>query len=509
MTQQEAAAQVDQDARTRGITLSPEQRRFAISVLMRGNADPAQERTAGAPSGDIGSDPPLLQRPRATQMPTQEPPQSFNEEVPESYLGDLQTGARMAAGADRQVWLEPGNAAFENEGDLLAYRDGMSEEEYNAAKANRAHRVRLLRGMSPDPGGYTEFNPQQPMWLGTAEDQQEWNDWVAADPERMRRFDPAGYAAYQQAQENEFRQQHYEMLAEKYGHTPAQRWLENRMSGGPVDFSILRSPLEQNRIDARRQMEQEARGIVNRPLPEGAPVLDRNGQVIENPDELDRTEYAARLAREELAEMDRNSGLSGALANEDMAAGLGPDGEPETKGARLARSMQERKEDLDARKLALRNQRMLAGSNPANNMANAYTLMGDPFNDGLTENQRRALEYMLPSGRLAAEVDARNMEEAAGIAARGLQSVLLPSVLGNAQGGGEAGGAEGRNDVEGGANGTWRTPAGVRYLVEMSDLFDSPDQMAEFLVNNYGYTPAEAELATQKAKAERYLPWGM
>jgi hypothetical protein len=43
----------------------------------------------------------------------------------------------------------------------------------------------------------------------------------------------------------------------------------------------------------------------------------------------------------------------------------------------------------------------------------------------------------------------------------------------------------------------------------MTDLFESPEEMADFLVNNYGYTPAEAELASLKAKANRYLPWGM
>ena len=509
MTQQEAAAQVDQDARTRGISLSPEQRRFAISVLMRGNADPAQERTAGAPSGDIGGDPPLLQRPHATQMPTQEPPQSFNEEVPESYLGDLQTGARMAAGADRQVWLDPGNAAFENEGDLLAYRDGMSEEEYNAAKANRAHRVRLLRGMSPGPGGYTEFNSQQPMWLGTADDQQRWRDWVAEDPTRMQRYDPEGFAARQAEQEDAFVQKHYKMLQDKYGYTEAEQWLKNRASGGPVDYSITRSPMEDAQVQARSILERQARGLGPVPDVDPSEVTDKDGNPIADPTALETMQFISRRARAELQRQEAASGYSGAMGNDGNAAGAGPDGDPETKGARFSRKTKERQAELDARKLALRNQRMLAGDNPANNMANAYTLMGDPFNDGLTENQRRALEYMLPGGRLSAEVDAANFEQAAGLAARGLQSVLLPSIMGNAQGAGDAGGSEGRRDVEAGANGTWRTPAGVRYLVEMSDLFDSPETMAEFLVNNYGYTPGEAELASQKAKAERYLPWGM
>jgi hypothetical protein len=256
-------------------------------------------------------------------------------------------------------------------------------------------------------------------------------------------------------------------------------------------------------------LEGQARGLGPVPNVDPSEVTDKDGNPIADPTALETMQFISRRARAELQRQEAASGYSGAMSNDGNAAGAGPDGDPETKGARFSRKTKERQAELDARKLALRNQRMLAGDNPANNMANAYTLMGDPFNDGLTENQRRALEYMLPGGRLSAEVDAANFEQAAGLAARGLQSVLLPSIMGNAQGAGDAGGSEGRRDVEAGANGTWRTPAGVRYLVEMSDLFDSPETMAEFLVNNYGYTPGEAELASQKAKAERYLPWGM
>ena len=52
---------------------------------------------------------------------------------------------------------------------------------------------------------------------------------------------------------------------------------------------------------------------------------------------------------------------------------------------------------------------MLAGANPRKNLANAWTMMGEP---GTNAEQRSSLRYMLPGGQLAAGVDAQNMQNA-------------------------------------------------------------------------------------------------
>lgn len=56
-----------------------------------------------------------------------------------------------------------------------------------------------------------------------------------------------------------------------------------------------------------------------------------------------------------------------------------------------------------------RAQMMLAGANPRKNMVNAWSMMEDP---GVSDAQRRSLQYMLPGGQLTAEVDARANQQA-------------------------------------------------------------------------------------------------
>jgi hypothetical protein len=336
--------------------------------------------------------------------------------TPSGYMGDLATASEQAA-SEGTTYRQPGTEAFGTEGDLLTYDPRMTADEYDAAKANRRHRQRLLRGMAPDPGGYQAFNPQQPMWLGTADDQAEWQRFLEENPEAQRRYDPASYEAERAAEEQAAANAHAARLEERYGPDAAAAYLESQRTGKPMDMNMVRTGGERKDIEERRYNELSARSG-------GSSGAD---------------------ARRLLEEQDERSGYSGAMGGSRVsgkwAVGDGPDGKPEAKYQRFSRKTKERQAELDARKLALRNQRMLAGDNPANNMANAYTLMGDPFNDGLTENQRRALEYMLPSGRLAAEVDARNLESAAGMATSALQRSLGPLVTA------AAGGAEGNSQL--------------------------------------------------------------
>jgi len=440
------------EAKRRGIPMTVEQAAAKAASQTLGVTHSPQSRTDGAPSDDLSGNSPV------TGL------------TPPSYLSDLEAGAGMAEQADGEVWLQPGTDAFENEGDLLSYRPGMDEAEYRAAKADGAHRRGLLRGMGPDLGGYTAFNPQQPMYLGDADQQEKWQQFLEDNPKAQERYDPAAYAARKAAEEKAAAQEHAAMLRAKYGDPVADAYMESQASGTPMPMDLVRTPDELAAIYDRRNNERSAR--------EGGP----RGQE----------------ARAALEEQDERSGYSGAMGGARVsgkwAVGDGPDGQPEAKYQRFARKTQERKEELDARKLALRNQRMLAGSNPANNMANAYTLMGDPFNDGLTENQRRALEYMLPSGQLAAEVDARNMEEAAGLAARGLQSVLLPTVM-QGMNGGNTPNQQGRMDVVNGANGGWQSVEGRQYMYDLGSSFDTKDEFVQYLIDQMDYGQPEAEAA--------------
>ena len=88
----------------------------------------------------------------------------------------------------------------------------------------------------------------------------------------------------------------------------------------------------------------------------------------------------------------------------------------------------------DSRRAQWRAQTMLAGANPRKNMANAFVMMGDP---SLTPDQSRALQYMLPGGALSAQVDARQLDTAIGLAGRAVTAAAA-----NAGGGAAALGQE-------------------------------------------------------------------
>lgn len=430
------------EAERRGVPITPEQAAAEAARVALGRTPPAESRTDGAPEVDL------------------------SDLTPQSYYDSMDRRGRQLENGGPSNPL-PGQPGWTEDSEILAYEPGMTDAEYAAAKANRMHRERMLRGMGPDPGGYTAFNPQQPMWLGTAEDQAQWSQYLANNPEAQRRYDPASYAANRAAEEQAAANAHAARLEERYGPDAAAAYLESQRTGKPMDMNMVRTGGERKDIEERRYNELSARSG-------GSSGAD---------------------ARRLLEEQDERSGYSGAMGGARVsgkwAVGDGPDGTPEAKYQRFARKTKERQDELDARKLALRNQRMLAGDNPANNMANAYTLMGDPFGDGLTKNQRRALEYMLPSGRLAAEVDARNMEEAASLAARGLQSVLLPTVMQDMQGG------DAVDPILGGSNGSWRTaPGGKEAMERLQDTFGTEQEMADFLQRDpYNYPQGEAEAA--------------
>jgi len=459
---------------------------LAAQYALRPRATQAPEsRVDGAPDSDLGPDAPL---------------------TPQGYTDDLGRATQQARD-EGMTFQQPGTAAFETEGDLLTYRPGMSEEDYAAAKANRASGLRMIRGSSPDPGGYIAFHPQQSGYLGTAEQQAAWAKFLEENPEAQKRYDPAAYEARMAEQRRVENQRHAAGLKRKYGprgSLMAEEYLSSQRDGRPVDSSVFRSPLENAKVDDRQALERIARGFTQGMNEDDLALLGFG------PGDNPSLESVVNMARLKLKETDEQSGYRGAMGgwsgSQRKAARLSPDGEEETMAEKFARRTGDRQEDLDARKLALRNQRMLAGDNPRNNLANAYTLMGDPFQDGLTDNQQRALQYMLPGGQLAAEVDSRQLQSAQDIATSALRGTLGP-IVASSLGGGQPGGPTpaGRTDVANGSNGTWRSPEGQAYVGELAKGFTSREKFTDYLVNTYNYPQPEAEAVAEYVESQTWF----
>jgi len=341
-----------------------------------------EERVSGAPSDDVSQEEIDAERARirsSIESNTGGAPEvQVYGETPPSYMRDLEAATDMAARSDSQTWLDPNNPeAFGLESDLLQYREGMTDEEYNAAKANIRHRQRLLRGMGPDQGGYTAFNPQQPMWLGTAEDQAEWEAFLRDNPDAQRRYDPAAYQANRAAADEAAAQKHGEKLRTKYGGDAERAYLESQQSGQPMDMNMVRTDREKEMIADRQDDEMYARRGNNE-------------------------------ARARLQSQDDRSGRSGAMTNERLV----PGGSGETFGNRFARRSEEREAELEARRRAYSARNMLAGNDPRSNLTNAFNLLPPE------EQTAAILGMMFPQGATPLDVQRANNEQLAELGQR-------------------------------------------------------------------------------------------
>ena len=391
---------------------------LAAQYALRPSATQAPEsRVDGAPDADIGSDAPL---------------------TPQGYTDDLGRATRQARD-EGMTFQQPGTAAFETEGDLLQYRPGMSEEDYSAAKANRASELRMIRGSSPDPGGYTAFHPQQSGYLGTAEQQEEWKQFLEENPEAQERYDPAAYEARMAEQRQAEDEQHAKGLQRKYGpqgSLMAEEYLASKREERPVDSSVFRSPMENAKVDERQALERIARGFTQG-------IDDRDLDLLGfGPEDRPALDSIVNMARIKLREISEQSGYRGAMGgwsgSQRQSSRLNPDGEEETMAKTFARRTGDRQDKLDARRRRVATNAMLAGPNPGRNMTNAFDMLGNPSDFGLTQNQQRALQYMLPGGQLAAEVESRQLQSAQDIATSALRGTLGPLVASIS---GQAGGA--------------------------------------------------------------------
>jgi hypothetical protein len=449
---------------------------LAAQYALRPSATQAPEsRVDGAPAADIGSDAPL---------------------TPQGYTDDLGRATRQARD-EGMTFQQPGTAAFETEGDLLQYRPGMSEEDYSAAKANRASELRMIRGSSPDPGGYTAFHPQQSGYLGTAEQQEEWKQFLEENPEAQERYDPAAYEARMAEQRRVEDEQHAEGLQRKYGpqgSLMAEEYLASKREERPVDSSVFRSPMENAKVDERQALERIARGFTQG-------IDDRDLALLGfGPEDRPALDSIVNMARIKLREISEQSGYRGAMGgwsgSQRQSSRLNPDGEEETMAKTFARRTGDRQDKLDARRRRVATNAMLAGPNRGRNMTNAFDMLGNPSDFGLTQNQQRALQYMLPGGKLAAEVDANNMRTATDMATAGLRSTLVPLLAAG------LGGAGGGEAVAFGDQ--WRSsPQQQDRLKQMAGTY-SDDSVASrgdmtTLLESEGMTPGQAQMATDWA----------
>lgn len=462
---------------------------LAAQYALRPSATQAPEsRVDGAPAADIGSDAPL---------------------TPQGYTDDLGRATRQARD-EGMTFQQPGTAAFETEGDLLQYRPGMSEEDYAAAKANRASELRMIRGSSPDPGGYTAFHPQQSGYLGTAEQQEEWKQFLEENPEAQERYDPAAYEARMAEQRQAEDEQHAKGLQRKYGpqgSLMAEEYLASKREERPVDSSVFRSPMENAKVDERQALERIARGFTQG-------IDDRDLALLGfGPGDRPTMESIVNMARIKLREISEQSGYRGAMGgwpgSQDprRASRLNPDGEEETMAKTFARRTGDRQDKLDARRRRVATNAMLAGPNPGRNMTNAFDMLGNPSDFGLTQNQQRALQYMLPGGQLAAEVESRQLQSAQEIATSALRGTLGNALMAGGLGGGRSGGPTpaGRNDVANGSNGTWRSPEGQAYVGELAKGFTSREAFTDYLVGTYNYPQPEAEAVAEYVETQTWF----
>jgi hypothetical protein len=449
---------------------------LAAQYALRPSATQAPEsRVDGAPAADIGSDAPL---------------------TPQGYTDDLGRATRQARD-EGMTFQQPGTAAFETEGDLLQYRPGMSEEDYSAAKANRASELRMIRGSSPDPGGYTAFHPQQSGYLGTAEQQEEWKQFLEENPEAQERYDPAAYEARMAEQRQAEDEQHAKGLQRKYGpqgSLMAEEYLASKREERPVDSSVFRSPMENAKVDERQALERIARGFTQG-------IDDDLALLGFGPGDRPTMESIVNMARIKLRETSEQSGYRGAMGgwsgSQRQSSRLNPDGEEETMAKTFARRTGDRQDKLDARRRRVATNAMLAGPNPGRNMTNAFDMLGNPSDFGLTQNQQRALQYMLPGGQLAAEVESRQLQSAQEIATSALRGTL-----GNALMAAGLGGAGGGEAVAFGDQ--WRSsPQQQDRLKQMADTY-SDDSVASrgdmtTLLESEGMSPGQAQMATDWA----------
>ena len=381
--------------------MSPEDaRRLAAARLQRPAVAAAPEqRIEGAPGIELGATTPD----RTSGVATQAFDQATSERgalpgtAPPSVIDLMETRAdQMRRGHSSNP--KPGGVGWQEEGDLLKWEEGMTEEEFQAR----------LQGFE------------------SAESMRKWREWVAADPQRMQRYDPEGFAEWSAAQEAEANKKHAEGLRERYGprgSTMAEEYLSAQKEGRPTDGHVFKSPLEMEKINDRQFLESAARGFVELPLSEDekfALGLPREADVRD-------LQELSKLARQRLKMSDGQSNYQGAIGGSAVSRGQTKDG-TETYKDRFNRNIARRNSEEEARLALYRNQQLLGYAPTPIAQANAFSLAQDP---GIDEQSQRALLNTLPGAQLGAQVDAANLDRASELAGQAIRDIIGTVGLGD------------------------------------------------------------------------------
>jgi hypothetical protein len=449
-------------------------------ALRQRPAQAPDSRVDGAPSLDLGTDPQL--------SPQRAPAREIDGLTPPTYLQSLENETNRMAGGGGVMQMR-GDPGYEDQVRIETYQPGMSQDELDFAEARREGVSRFAR-----MGATGEIHPQQEwgyngsdgmaMWLRHRDEDQR----DAAERERTGAFrnaraslssapgprdisgiaaPPRSFATVEESQDYDLRKPIRNEAGDVVGVMPSQRDIDMHQRGyvpvygddGSVSYGIAAGDvraLQQNqgdgvlggfnagmrggvgRLGPRPDLEEAGWELQSAPSPFGGefgtvPVYRQSEELREGFDAQKQQRALVRLAGQ--------AGISYEDAMEYMAGMAGDEAEKTAATMQWLRARGQEASQDDKRQRGRRVQMnaMLSGPNAGRNLTNAFDMLGSPGDFGLTQNQQRALQYMLPGGQLAAEVESRQLQSAQEIATSALRGTLGNALMAGGLGG--AGGA--------------------------------------------------------------------
>ena len=263
----------------------------------------------------------------------------------EQELAGIQHRAAAQTRVHRADNPRPGTAGWDAQARDMDTASGMSEAEVAHADRQRKYTAEARRQM-----GRGQMNEQQPLDLGSAEDQKKWDDYVRGDRQRQARYNPEAEAELRAAED----EKRYEHIGTRYG---AEEASQQRDADSRGVARIPQTAVQQKANSFQRDLETRA----------------MNGD---------------QTARDMLVQGDKRR----ADSNKNFRR-LGEE----------AAARNQAKREADPRYRAWRSQMMLAGGQPTRSDKRAINTAMDP---SMTPDQRAAsLQYWAAGGRGATPLD--------------------------------------------------------------------------------------------------------
>lgn len=267
---------------------------------------------------------------------------------------------------------------------------GMAEAETGKTRAERIADADAMSARQDQQLAdyYRSTGMSQPSGLAANDGYRDWSGWQPGDP--VPEAPRMGPTALESARADQTASR-LDAIEAKYG--PEARAIAERGDAeGVTDYDAVKTPREKQKNAYRREQEWAARM-------QGA--------------EQDAAGNFLSPARADIRAQDERQATSNKAFRARVAA--------------APRSQQ------DPRMQQWIAQSMLAGGQPTGGprgtkaVANAFLMMNDP---SLSEEQQQSLRYMLPGGALAAQVDARQLDMAAGLARQAITGALAGTAQG-------------------------------------------------------------------------------